>query len=229
MFRFVVTFGRSADMAIFGFGRRRTPDSEKHVVSPKLWDDPKFAAFFERIGAKPDDPDNLRVTPDDVARMIDEGRKAVDARIRQLQAKALAEGHDDIRLRPFWLIQDNCWNGEVGDFLLYNLRLNPYDEWNTVILPVDERSASILDLPIHPGGVIPALAKTGEAAILALRDELRAAQEEAQRTHEFGRFADIHDDTVTKVKALAQMFATGLVEAHKSILRQRTEDRLTHR
>jgi len=215
-------------MAIFGFGRRRTPDSEKHVVPPKLWDDAKFASFFERIGAKPDDPANLRVTPNDVARMIDEGRKAVDERIRQLQAKALAEGHDDIRLRAFWLIQDNCWNGEVGDFLLYHLRLNPYDEWNTVILAADERSASILDLPIHPGGVIPHLAETGQAVILTLRDKLRAAHDEVQRTHEFGRFADIHDDTVAKVKALAQMFATGLVEVHKSMLRQRAEDRLTH-
>jgi hypothetical protein len=164
-----------------------------------------------------------------VARMIDEGRKAVDARMRQLQAKALAEGHDDIRLRPFWLIQDNCWNGEAGDFLLYTLRLNPYDEWNTVILPVDERSASILDLPIHPGGNIPHLAETGRAAILALRDKLRAAHDEVQRTHEFGRFADIHDDTVAKVKALAQLFATGLVEVYQAMRRERAEDRPTHR
>ena len=216
-------------MAIFGFGRRRTPDAEKHIVPPELWDDPEGAAFFARIGAKPDDPNNLRVTHDDVARMIDEGRKAVDARIRQLQAKALAEGHDDIRLRGFWLIQDNCWNGEAGDFLLYNLRLNPYDEWNTLILAADERSASILDLPIHPGGVIPHLAEMGRAAILALRDKLWAAHEEAQRTRDFGRLADIHDDTVAKVKALAQLFGEGLVEVHQAMLRERAEGRLTHR
>jgi hypothetical protein len=208
-------------MAIFGFGRRRTPNAEKHIVPPKSWADPEGAAFFARIGAKPNDPDNLRVTHDDVARVIDEGRKAVDERVRQLQAKALAEGHDDIRLRPFWLIQDNCWNGEVGDFLLYMLRLNPYEEWNTIILAADERSASILDLPIHPGGNIPHLEEMGRATILALRDKLWAAYEEAKRTHEFGHVADVHDDTVAKVKALAQLFHEGLVEVYQAMLRDR--------
>jgi hypothetical protein len=161
--------------------------------------------------------------------MIDEGRKAVDERIRQLKAKALADGHEDIRLSMFWLIQENCWNGEVGDFLIYYLRLNPYDEWNTVILPVDERSASILNLPIHPGGVIPHLAETGATIILGLRDKLRAAHAEVQRTHEFGAFADMHDDTVAKVKKLAQMFHEGLVEIYQGMLRKRDEARPTHR
>src|SRR5262249_53570018 len=188
---------------------------EKHIVSPELWNDPEWAAFFKRIGAKPDDPDNLRVTPDDVARMIDEGRKAVDARIRQLQAKASTKGHDDIRFRPFWLIQDNCWNGETGDFLLYTLRLNPYDEWNTVILPADARSSSILDMPIHPGGDIPAFAKAEKEVILALRDRLRAAHDEVQRTHEFGRFQHIYDATLLSAKALPARFAALVVEAHK--------------
>jgi hypothetical protein len=138
-------------MTILGFGQRRRLASEKHIVPPERWSDPEWAAFFKRIGRKPDDPSNLLVTPDDVVRMIEEGRKAVDARIRQLQAKAAARGLDDVRLRPFWLIQDSCWNGEIGDFLIYHLRLNPYDEWNTVILPADARSSSILDMPVHPG------------------------------------------------------------------------------
>jgi len=32
-------------MAIFGFGRRRTPDSSKYIVPPEAWDDPKNAEF----------------------------------------------------------------------------------------------------------------------------------------------------------------------------------------
>jgi uncharacterized protein YneF (UPF0154 family) len=229
MFRCVVTFDRSADMAVFGFGRRRTPEPDKHIVPPELWNDPKGAAFFARIGAKPDDPDNLRVSHDEVRRMMDEGRKAVEERVRQVQARALAEGHGDIRVRPFWLIQDNCWNAEVGDFLLYTLRLNPYEEWNTLILPVDERGASILNLPLHPGGNIPHLEEAGRAIILALRDKLSAAYEEAKRTHEFGRVADAHDDTVAKVKKLAQTFHEGLVEMYQAMLRDRAGGRPTPR
>jgi hypothetical protein len=214
-------------MAIFGFGRK-TPNADKHIVPPRSWADPENAGFFARIGAKPNDRDNLRVTPDDVVRMIDEGRKTVDERIRQIKAKALAEGHDNIHLGMFWLIQENCWNGEVGDFLVYNLRLNPYDEWNTIIAG-DERTASILDIPVHPGGVIPHLAQTGETILLQLRDNLRAAHEEVQRTHEFGRFQDIYEDTVAKVKRLAQMFGQGIVELSRDRLRKRAEDRPTHR
>jgi hypothetical protein len=227
MFHCVVTFDRSAALAIFGFGRRSTPNADKYIVPPKLWADPENAAFFARIGRKPNDPGNLRVTRDDVVRMIDEGRKTVDERIRQIKAKALAEGHDDIHLGMFWLIQENCWNGEVGEFLIYHLRLNPYDEWNTVITG-DERTASILDIPIYPGGSIPHLAQTGETILLQLRDKLRAAQAEALRTHELDRFADvadIYEDTVAKVKRLAQMFSEGLVEISRDMLRKRAENR----
>jgi hypothetical protein len=202
-------------MAILGFGQLRRPDSEKHIIPPELWSDPGWAAFFKRIGHKPDDPSNRRVTPDDVVRMVDEGRKAVDERIRQLQAKALAKGLDDIRLRAFWLIQDNCWNGETGGFLIYHLHLNPYDDWNAVILPADAKSSSILDMPIHPGGNIPAFAEAQKKVILALRDRLRAAHEDVQRTHEFGRFADLCDDTVARMKELAHRFGALLVEGHK--------------
>jgi hypothetical protein len=210
-------------MAILGFGRRSTPNADSYIVPPQSWADPENAAFFARIGVKPNDPSNLRLTHDDVARMIEEGRKTVDERIRQIKVKASAEGHDDIHLGMFWLIQENCWNGEVGDFLIYRLRLNPYDEWNAVITG-DERTASILDIPIYPGGVMPHLAQTGETILLQLRDRFRAAQEEVQRTHEFGRFVDIYDDTVTKVKRLAQMFGEGLVKISRDRLRKRAEN-----
>jgi len=79
-------------MAIFGFGKRHKHEPGKYIVPPEMWDDPENAAFFARIGAKPDDPDNLRVTHDDVRRMIEEGKKAVAERIRQMKAKALAKG-----------------------------------------------------------------------------------------------------------------------------------------
>ena len=138
-------------MAIFGFGRRSTPNADKYIVPPISWADPENAAFFARIGAKPNDPNNLRVTRDDVARMIDEGRKTVDARIRQIKAKALAEGHDDIHLGMFWLIQENCWNGEVGEFLIYRLRLNPYDEWKRSSRGMRELRPSSISRSIREG------------------------------------------------------------------------------
>ncbi|WFU85095.1 hypothetical protein QA645_20850 [Bradyrhizobium sp. CIAT3101] len=210
-------------MAIFGFGRRSTPNSSKHIVPPELWDDPENAAFFARIGAKPDDPGNLRVSHADVARMIEEGRKAVDARIRQVRTKAMAEGHDNLNVRALSLLHDDCWNGEAGDFLIYHLGLNPYDEWNTMLVAGDVRTASILDMPFCTEEILQHLARTGLPLILGLRDKLRAAHDEVQRTHEFGRFQDIYDDTVVKVKRVAQLFGTGLVETYQA-WRQRQAD-----
>jgi hypothetical protein len=156
--------------------------------------------------------------------MWDEGPKAVAERIRRLKAKALADGHGDIRLDGFWLLADNCWNGKVGDFLLYDLCLNPFDEWNTIILATDERTAAILDTPVHPHGNIPYLAENGERLLLGLRDQLHAAHEEVQRTHEFGRFSDVYDDTVAKVKKLAQLFHEEFVEVWRGMLRRRAEN-----
>jgi len=201
-------------MAILGFGQRRRPASETHIIPHERWNDPEWAAIFKRIGKTPDDPSNRHVTPDDVARMIDEGRKAVDARVRALLAKAAAKGLD-IRLRPFWLIQDSCWNGDIGGFLLQHLCLNPYDDWNTVILPADARSSAILDMPVHPGGDIPAFVKAQTEVLVSLRERLRVAHAEVQRTYEFGRFADLCDDTVARVKVLAKKFGALLVEAHQ--------------
>ena len=216
-------------MAIFGFGRRPPPEPGKYIVSPELWNDPESAAFFARIGAKPDDPDNLRVTHDDVARMIEQGRKAVDARIHQLRAKALAEGHDNLHMRALWLLHDNCWNDEAGEFLIYHLGLNPYDEWNTMIVAEDVRTAAILDIPICTEEIVQHLARTGHPLILALRNKLRAAHDEVQRTYEFGRFKDIWDDTISKVKRVAQMIGTGLVEHTQAWLRKEADGRSTPR
>ena len=157
---------------------------------------------------------------DDVGRMIEEGRKAVDERICQMKAKALADGHGDVHLGMFWLIQEPCWNGEVGDFLIYQLKLNPYEEWNTIIAG-DERAARLLGIPLHPGGVIPYLAEERGEAPLQLRDKLRAAHEEVQRTHEFGRFQDVFEDTQAKVKRMAQMFGEELVDISRNMLRKR--------
>ena len=227
MFRCAVTCDGRAGMAIFG--RRRTPEPGKHLVSPELWDDPENAAFFARIGAKPDDPGNLRVTHDDVVRMIEEGRKAVDARIQQARANALAKGHHNLHLRALWLLHDNCWNGEAGEFLIYHLGLNPYDEWNTMLVAEDVRTAGILDIPICTAEIVQHLAKIGLPVILALRDKLRAAHEEVQRTHEFGRFADIYEDTVANVKKVAQRIGAGLTENYQAWLRKEADARSTPR
>jgi hypothetical protein len=97
-----------------------------------------------------------------------------------------------------------------------------------MIVAEDPRTASVLNIPFCTEEIVQYLAKTGQVLILALRDKLRAAHEEVQRTHEFGRFKDICDDTVAKVKKVAQMFGTGLVETYQGWVRKQAEGRPTH-
>ena len=198
-----------------GFGKR-TLNEGKYVVPPQAWAEPEAARFFERIGAKPNDADNIRVTPEAVERMIAQGRAEIAATIGTLQQKMRAKGHESATFKSFWVLQDNCWNGELGDFLVYKLKLNPYESWNTIILPGDAHTAQLVGMPLHPGANVPFLSRFGADVLLRLRAKLSSALEEAHRTHEFGRFADVCDDTVRQVKALARMFRTYISEAHKA-------------
>ena len=93
----------------------------------------------------------------------------------------------------------------------------------------DVRTAATLNIPICTEEIVQHLAKIGPPVILALRNKLRAAHEEVQRTHEFGRFQDIYEDTVAKVKTVAQLFGAGLVETYQNWLRKQTDERSTPR
>ena len=200
-------------MNIFG---KRFLNPSRHIVPPKTWADPEAASFFERIGAKPNDPDNLRVTAADVERMRKEGLAQIAAKIAALQAKAREKGYADLKLRPFWLIQDVCWNGDLGEFLLIRLRLNPYENWNTVILPADLEGARWLGLPVHPGAEVAAFATIGKEVVDNLRAEVMQAISQAQRHHEFGRVVDVCETSVAKIKKMATMFAEEMMRANKA-------------
>jgi hypothetical protein len=202
-----------AGMAVFG---KRGLNEGQHVIPPRVWAEPEAAWFFERIGAKPNDADNIRVTPEAVERMIAEGRADVAATIEKLPQQMRAKGHESATFKSFWVLQDNCWNGELGDFLVYELELNPYEDWSTIFLPGDARAAQLVGRPAHPGANVPFLAALGGDVLLKPRAKLMAALEDARRTEEFGRFADFRDDMIRQVKALAGMFRTYIAEAHKA-------------
>lgn len=178
-----------------------------------MWDDPKIGQMLKLLGKKPDDPDNLTLTPDQVAQMIADGKAHIAARTREINDELAARGAG-ARVRPLWLIQDNCWRGDLGHFLIYLLRLNPYDDWNVVYLPETEAGARVLDLPVHPGRPIPALAAHGEKHILQLKNHLLDALATAERNFDYGRYADVEKEIIDSVKELAAYFSKLLVEAH---------------
>lgn len=208
------------------FGRRKPaeppPTAHKPAEPPKtflpreLWDDPRTGGLLKQIGLTPDDAQNRPVTHDDVQRMIDAGRQAIIEKSRRIHEDFAARDMARLRVRPFWLIPDKCWNGDCGHFLIYMLRLNPYEDWNVIWLPEDEISALVLDAPQHPRQDIPPFVTVGEQFIGEQKRRLMAAHAETMRTHEFGKFGDVHDQTIEEIKKLARYFHAQLIEAHNA-------------
>lgn len=204
------------------FSRRRPEegsDLPRYLIPPEVWDDPRIGGMLKALGKTPDDPDNLVLTSDDVARKIADGRARVAAQTSEINETLVARGAA-ARVAPLWLIQANCWTGDLGHFLVYILRLSPYDDWNIVYLPDDEVGAAILDLPVHPGGSIPAFADYGEERILHIKRALLEALAEAEDSFDFGFFADAQKEAVEGVKDIANYFSTLLVEAHDKTKRR---------
>ena len=101
----------------------------------------------------------------------------------------------------------------MGIFLMMKLELFPYDDWNMVFLPVDERTAAALKLPIHPNGNIPAFVEAAEDFMRDAEARLTAAHAEAGRTHDFAAFGAAKKEIQTAVCTLAAVFAEKYAEA----------------
>lgn len=57
-------------------------------------------------------------------------------------------GHNNIR--PFFTCGEGVINTDLGRWMVNQMNLLPYDEWNVTYLPMDEPTAAIMDLPLHP-------------------------------------------------------------------------------
>lgn len=109
---------------------------------------------------------------------LDAGKSALEAALMRVNDN-VARQTGGGSLRPFFLIPDSCWNGAMGEFLMSRLGLSPYESWNVAFLPVDEDTAMKLGAPLHPDGNIPAFIDAAETAVLAARDRLDAANDNA--------------------------------------------------
>ena len=119
-------------------------------------------------------------------------KESIDARIARDQAAheaRWAELNRDVAARtnggsvqPFFLIPEPCWNGELGDFLVVTLKLSPYLDWNVTFLPADERTAGVMNLPVHPDRDDPEVVEYAMGFVSAARDHYKKCYEEVDRT-----------------------------------------------
>ena len=118
----------------------------------------------------------------------------------------VAERTDGGSVRPFSLIPESCWSGEFSAFLTIRLGLSPYDDWNMIFLPADQRTAEALDMPVCPERDISAFVAVAGKSLREADTRLRDAHYEVARTGDLEAFSEAKDDVRDSVRGLAAHF-----------------------
>jgi hypothetical protein len=189
-------------------------DTQPRAIPAEAWETP-LGDSLRSLGMGPDDASNLIPTPDSINARLDRDREKHQAKLAEIN-RDVAQKTGGGSVRPFFLIPDPCWNGETAVFLMMRLELFPYDDWNVVFLPADERTAAAMNAPMHPNGNIPAFVTAAEKFMRDAEAELMAAHAEAGRTHDFAAFAAAKKHAQTAVCTLAAIFAEKHTEAWKA-------------
>jgi hypothetical protein len=174
------------------------------VLPAELWDG-EVGNLLRSLQRSPDDKSNLVSKRHAQRARLDEGREGLAMRAKRAndEVAILLPGG---AVKPFFLLPDACWNGDLGDFLMLRLYLYPYDEWHVAFLPIDERTAYALNAPPHPGREVPAFVDLATGFLRRERANLSAAHELAIRTRDFARFTKARDEVCARVRGLAGLF-----------------------
>ena len=144
---------RSLDIqAIKDEVRHRGPDADgvARVFPKQIWDDPKVGAFLREMGISPDDPRNIRKSADDRRAELAQTNARLDARIAAFNAENTARyGH--CKVSRFLLIDAPIWEGKNQGFLIGQLGLCPYDDWNVMLLAADGETLRRCPVLPNPG------------------------------------------------------------------------------
>ena len=144
------------------FGKRNSPVPSDLPFPPQVDSDGKRRVFGEavfagphrkmlwKLGIGPDDEANIVPSDADFDRRIKESLAKQDARRTRIEEDLLrTHGHNAIR--PFFILSEPVFNGELGQWLIRLMNLMPYDDWNIVYLPMDQATQAAMDgLPLHP-------------------------------------------------------------------------------
>jgi hypothetical protein len=172
--------------------------------------------LLKALGIDPEGPENVIPSQQDIDERLAKGRADLDRRIEVLHKNLTAQIGPEVRMLPFWLIPESCWQGETGAFLLKFLDFNPYDNWNIAFLPADQLTSAIIGAPLHPGSEIPMFADAAKTFIAECNRRVQRAATIARQTGEFNVVTAAKDDAKNKIMALAMTFAAKLIEAHKA-------------
>jgi hypothetical protein len=193
------------------FGKRGIqPRPVQHVIGRE------HHHFLKSIGIDPDGPENVIPSQQDIDERLAKGRAGLDRRLEQVHKNLAARVGPEIRMRPFFLIPESCWQEETGAFLMKFLDFSPHDSWNTAFLPADQLTSAIMNAPLHPGIEIPVFADAAKKFIAECTSRVAEAAMKAGQTGEFQLVTAAKIEAKNMIIALAMTFAEKLLEAHKA-------------
>ncbi|MEP3276285.1 MAG: hypothetical protein ABJN26_07590 [Stappiaceae bacterium] len=97
------------------------------------------------LGLSPDDASNLAPTPDLIQAKFDRMREQQDAFVASINDQL----PDMVSVIPWAMVPATVWSMQYGDFLSVTCDMYPSAPWNMMLLPEDQRSALVLELPEH--------------------------------------------------------------------------------
>jgi len=177
------------------------PQPGQQIFPDQLWEG-QTGEILRAIGMQPDDESNFVPTQESTDARVARDKAAHEARWAELNRDVAARTCGG-SMRPFFLIPEPCWNGELCDFLIVTLKLSPYQDWNVAFMPADQCTGSMMNLPVHPDGDDPEVVKLAIDFVTAARDRYKACYAEVDRAQEFGRLNDEIEDIADKVRGLA--------------------------
>ena len=173
-------FGRRGQQLSFSEVKetlRPAPDADgvTRVFPKELWNDPKIGGFLRELGFDPDAPTNVVPTIDDYRAKFARAKSALDQRVADFNRASEARfGH--CRAAPFLIVDGPIWDGPHGSFLFGQLELVAYDEWNILMLALDQETVRRCRLAPYPGPV-PALNTKVNETIVRLKAQHEHALE----------------------------------------------------
>jgi len=182
------------------------PEEPLRAFPAELWDDGEVGDILRKLGMSPDDESNLVMTGAMIDARVARDRAKFEARLEEIN-RDVAQRSAGGSVLQFFLIPEPCWNGEMGTFFMARLRFFPYDEWNVLFLPADERTAKFLDAPVCPRGEIPGAVEVVQQFVQEAEARLAAAHAETDRTHDFATLGKTVEQIKGEVWGLAASIA----------------------
>ncbi|QOZ34874.1 hypothetical protein [Bradyrhizobium sp. CCBAU 53421] len=132
------------------FGKRKTDSDGKRRVFGEDVFAGRHGDMLRSLGFGLNDAANIIPDEAEFARRVKQSLATQDARRTKIETELLqAHGHNAIR--PFFVLSEPVYNGELGQFLIKLMNLLPYDDWNIIYLPMDRATQVAMGgLPLHP-------------------------------------------------------------------------------